>query len=62
MLKINFLSAYKTDYFPPSYAPSAALDINPWINDEISNYKDRGIVLYDFVTKASMDSFFEGIL
>lgn len=62
MLKINFLSAYRTDYFPPSYAPSAALDINPWINDEISNYKDRGIVLYDFVTKASMDSFFEGIL
>lgn len=61
-LKINFLSAYRTNYIPPSYAPSAALDINPWINKEISNYKDRGIVLYDFVRKSNMDAFFEGIL
>ncbi len=61
-LKINFLSAYRTNYIPPSYAPSAALDINPWINKEISNYKDRGIVLYDFVSKSNMDAFFEGIL
>ena len=61
-LKINFLSAYKTNYIPPSYAPSAALDVNPWINIEISNYKDRGIVLYDFVSKSNMDAFFKGIL
>ena len=61
-LKINFLSAYRTNYFPPSYAPSAALDINPWINKEISKYNDRNIVLYDFVSEANMRAFFEGIL
>ena len=37
-LKINFLSAYRTNAFPPSYAPSAANDINPWINEEINKY------------------------
>ncbi len=61
-LKINFLSAYRTDTFPPSYAPSAAKDINPWINEEIGKYEDRGIVLYDFVTKEAMESFFKGVL
>ena len=59
-LKINFLSAYRTDSFPPSYAPSAAKDINPWINKEISKYDDRGIVLYDFVTSENMKVFFGG--
>ena len=59
-LKINFLSAYRTNGFPPSYAPSAAKDINPWIDNEISKYNDRGIVLYDFVTKANMKAFFGG--
>ena len=61
-LKINFLSAYRTDTFPPSYAVSAAEDINPWINSEINKYNDRNIVLYDFVTEENMDFFFEGIL
>ena len=61
-LKINFLSAYRTNAIPPSYAVSAAKDINPWINEEINKYQDRGIVLYDFVTKENMDYFFKGIL
>ena len=61
-LKINFLSAYRTDSFPPSYAASAAKDINPWINNEISKFNDRGIVLYDYVTEDNMNHFFEGIL
>ncbi len=61
-LKINFLSAYRTDQFPPSYSVSAAADINPWINKEISKYNDRGIVLYDFITEDNMNHFFEGIL
>ena len=59
-LKINFLSAYRTDGFPPSYAPSAAKDINPWIDQEINKYSDRGIVLYDFVTSDNMKVFFGG--
>lgn len=61
-LKINFLSAYRTDTFPPSYAVSAAEDINPWIDEEISKYSDRNIVLYDFVTEKNMDYFFGGNL
>ena len=61
-LKINFLSAYRTDTFPPSYAVSAAKDINPWINNEISKYDDRGIVLYDFISEENMNSFFGGTL
>lgn len=61
-LKINFLSAYRTNSFPPSYAVSAAEDINPWINSEINKYNDRNIVLYDFVTEENMGFFFEGIL
>lgn len=61
-LKINFLSAYRTNGFPPSYAPSAANDINLWINKEISKYNDRGIVLYDFVTESNMKAFFKEAL
>ena len=61
-LKINFLSAYRTDAFPPSYAVSSGKDINPWINEEINKYNDRNIVLYDFVTEENMDFFFGGNL
>ena len=58
-LKINYLSAYKIKDFPPSYAMSAAKDINPWINKEIDKYQDRGVVLYDFVSKKTMNAFFK---
>ena len=61
-LKINFLSAYRTNYFPPSYSVSAAKDINPWINEEIKKYDDRGIVLYDFISEDNMAHFFGEIL
>ena len=61
-LKINFLSGYLKDNFPPSYAPSVAIDINPWINEVIADYNDRNIVLYDFVSESNMDAFFEGAL
>ena len=58
-LKINFLSAYRTNGFPPSYAMSAAKDINPWINKEIDKYQDRGVVLYDFINESNMSAFFK---
>ena len=58
-LKINFLSAYRTNGFPPSYAMSAAKDINPWITKEIDKYQDRGIVLYDYITESNMNAFFK---
>lgn len=59
-LKINFLSAYRTNMIPPSYAPTAAHDVNTWVEQNIKNYHDRGIVLYDFVTEANMRTFFGG--
>ena len=59
-LKINFLSGYKSSGFPPSYAPSVANDINAWIDQSVSAYEDRGVVLYDFVTSRGMQAFFGG--
>lgn len=59
-LKINFLSGYNPSSFPPSYAPSIANSINPWIDENISKYNDRNIVLYDFVDSTSMKAFFGG--
>ena len=59
-LKINFLSGYSPNGFPPSYAPSIANAINPWIDENIHRYDDRGIVLYDFVDTISMKAFFGG--
>ena len=61
-LKINFLSAYRTNGFPPSQAMTAAKDINPWINKEISKYSDRGIVLYDFISESNMKTFFKEVI
>ena len=58
-LKINFLSGYKTNGFPPSYAPSVANEINPWINNKIKSVTNRGIALYDFVTSNLMKGWFE---
>ena len=58
-LKINFLSGYLDGGFPPSYAPSVANTINPWIKDNIKNYDNRGIVLYDFVTSSLMKGWFK---
>ena len=61
-LKINFLSGYKPSSFPPSYAPSVAKEINPWVATNISSFVDKGVVLYDFVTTTMMDAFFGGSL
>ncbi|MBQ9457575.1 MAG: phosphatidylinositol-specific phospholipase C domain-containing protein [Bacilli bacterium] len=58
--KINFLSGYSPTGFPPSYAPSIAKEINSWIDTVIPSYEDKGIVLYDFITKERMDAFFGG--
>lgn len=58
-LRINFLSGYLESGFPPSYAPSVANAINPWIKENLKNYPNRGIVLYDFVTSDLMKGWFE---
>ena len=57
-MKINFLSGYIDGGFPPSYAPSVANTINPWIKKNIKYYLFRGIVVYDFVTSELMERWF----
>lgn len=58
-LKINFLSGYLDGGFPPSYAPSVANEVNPWIKENLKDYDNRGIVLYDFVTSELMKGWFK---
>ena len=56
--RINFLSGYLTSGFPPSYAPSVAKEINPWIEKKLPTVSKKGIVLFDFVTSGLLTSFF----
>ena len=49
-LVINFTSCYLDPGFPPMYAGTTALAINPWLKDEISKNNDKlGIMLIDFI-------------
>ena len=51
-LVINFTSCYLNNAFPPTYAGTAALEINPWFNEYISNNNDSlGIVVMDFISQ-----------
>lgn len=49
-LVINFTSCYLDPGFPPTYAGTTALAINPWLKEEISKNNDKlGIMLIDFI-------------
>lgn len=49
-LVINFTSCYLDPGFPPTYAGTTALAINPWLKDKISKNNDKlGIMLIDFI-------------
>ena len=51
-LVLNFTSCYLNNAFPPTYAGTAALSINPWLIDKISNNNDNlGIIVADFISK-----------
>lgn len=58
--RINFLSGYLEGSFPPSYAPSVAKTINPWIKETLPSVDKRGFLLFDFVTSELMDAYFGG--
>lgn len=49
-LILNFASCYLDNAFPPSYAGTTALSINPWLKKQISNEKDVGIIICDFIS------------
>lgn len=49
-LVINFTSCYLDHGFPPLYAGTTALSINPWLKDEITKSDEKlGILLVDFI-------------
>lgn len=49
-LVINFTSCYLDHGFPPLYAGTTALSINPWLKDEIAKSDEKlGIILVDFI-------------
>jgi hypothetical protein len=49
---LNFTSCYLDPAFPPTYAGTAALEINPWFLNVISDNNDKlGIVVADFITE-----------
>lgn len=52
-LVLNFTSCYLDPGFPPSYAGTAALSINPWFLETIKETKDNlGIIVADFITES----------
>lgn len=52
-LVLNFTSCYLDPGFPPSYAGTAALAINPWFLETIKETKDKlGIIVADFITES----------
>lgn len=50
-MTLNFFSAYRTSYFPPSYAPSVAKEINPDLANILKPYKKTGVAILDFITE-----------
>ena len=50
---LNFTSCYLDNAFPPTYAGTAANDINPWLLDYVKNNQNTklGIVIMDFVSE-----------
>jgi 1-phosphatidylinositol phosphodiesterase len=52
-LVLNFTSCYLDPGFPPLYAGTAALAINPWFLETIKETKDNlGIIVADFITES----------
>ena len=49
-LVLNFTSCYLDPGFPPSYAGTTALAINPWLKNVINKTNDKlGIMIVDFI-------------
>lgn len=58
-LVLNFTSCYLDYGFPPTYAGTSALIINPWLKKQIQNKNDRlGIIVADFIDKELAESIY----
>lgn len=49
-LVLNFTSCYYPDGFPPTYAGTPALKINPWLIDNLPSMNGGCVFLCDFIT------------
>lgn len=59
-LVLNFTSCYLDYGFPPTYAGTSALIINPWLKTKIQNTNDRlGIIVADFIDKELAESIYK---
>lgn len=59
-LVLNFTSCYLDYGFPPTYAGTSALIINPWLKTQIQNKNDRlGIIVADFIDKELAESIYK---
>lgn len=59
-LVLNFTSCYYPDGFPPTYAGTPALTINPWLIDALSERDNANCVfLCDFITSELCDAIIE---
>lgn len=59
-LVLNFTSCYYPDGFPPTYAGTPALTINPWLIDALSERDGANCVfLCDFITSELCDAIIE---
>ena len=60
-LVLNFTSCYYPDGFPPTYAGTPALKINPWFTEFLKNNNGAaGVFVCDFMTRELCDAIIGG--
>ena len=59
-LVLNFASCYLDKAFPPSYAGTAAKDINEWLKEHLDKQQGTiGVVICDFITAELAEAIYE---
>ena len=59
-LVLNFASCYLDKAFPPSYAGTAAKDVNGWLKEHLDEQQGAlGVVICDFITSELAEAIYE---
>ena len=59
-LVLNFTSCYLDKAFPPSYAGTAAKDVNEWLKAYLDEQQGAlGVVICDFITAELAEAIYE---
>lgn len=60
VLVLNFTSCYLNNAFPPTYAGTPALEINPWLIEYLSeSTHSLGIIIVDFISKEISEAIYK---